>query len=67
MRHPTACPPHRRPAKFSFANMVKDVWGPGADSYVFNPANISALQFKLSAKPSETSYMLCIGQVGLIR
>jgi len=53
--------------QFSFASMVKDVWGPDADSYVFDPANISALQFKLPAKPLETSYMLCVGAIGLVR
>ncbi|HYQ26604.1 MAG TPA: hypothetical protein VER04_05270 [Polyangiaceae bacterium] len=52
---------------FTFANMVKDDWGPSASSYVFNPANVSALQFKVSAQPSPTDYMLCIDALGVIR
>ncbi|HEY3253320.1 MAG TPA: hypothetical protein VGJ91_05210 [Polyangiaceae bacterium] len=53
--------------QFTFASMVKDVWGPGADSYVFNPANISALQFKLRTGPSTSSYSLCVVGVGVLR
>jgi hypothetical protein len=64
---PDGVPAASATGQFSFASMVKDMWGPDADSYVFNPANISALQFKLSAKPTESSYMLCIGKVGLVR
>jgi len=52
---------------FTFANMVKDDWGPSAGSYVFNPANVSALQFKLSAQPSPTDYRLCVDALGVIR
>lgn len=64
---PDGTPSASSSGQFGFSNMVKDVWGPDADSYVFNPANISALQFKLSSKPSASNYTLCIDAVGLIR
>ena len=55
--------------QFSFLSMQKDYWGGTGVAYTFNPADISALQFKLPAAISslDTSYQLCIGSVGVVR
>ena len=52
-----------------FSSMMKDDWGGTGTPYVFNAANISALQFKLPAatNSSATSYQLCIDRLGVIR
>lgn len=52
-----------------FADMVKDNWGGTGTAYVFSPASVSALQFKIPAATDSlsTSYELCIDRLGIIR
>ncbi|HEY0466770.1 MAG TPA: hypothetical protein VGC79_21335 [Polyangiaceae bacterium] len=53
---------------FSFATMEKDDWGGTGTAYTFNPANISAMQFKIKAATSSSlSYHLCVDQLGVLR
>jgi len=55
--------------QISFLSMQKDYWGGTGVSYVFNPTDISAIQFKLPAAISslDTTYELCIDAIGVIR
>jgi len=52
-----------------FSSMMKDDWGGTGTPYVFNAANISALQFKIpgATNSSATTYQLCIDRLGVIR
>jgi hypothetical protein len=55
--------------QFLFSQMVKDYWGGTGMPYVFDPTNISSLQFKIppATDSLSTSYLLCIEQLGVIR
>jgi hypothetical protein len=52
-----------------FGEMVKDNWNGTGTTYVFNVANISALQFKIPAATNSlaTGYLLCIDALGVVR
>jgi hypothetical protein len=67
-------PPDGTPAasakgQLLFSAMMKDNWGGTGTVYTFNPANISAIQFKIPAavSSSDTTYELCIDRLGVIR
>jgi hypothetical protein len=55
--------------QFSFATMMKDDWGGTGTAYTFNPTDISALQFKVTAALDsiDTSYELCVESIGVVR
>ena len=51
-----------------FSQMVKDNWGGSGTAYTFNPANILAIQFKLSnaALLASKDFEYCIDQLSVI-
>ena len=53
-----------------FAHMVKDNWGGGGTPYVYDPAAVFALQFKLPAiniDASSARFDFCIEALGVVR
>lgn len=55
--------------QLSFAAMVKDDWGGTGEAYTFDATDISAMQFKVTSPLSslDTSYELCINELGVVR
>ncbi len=55
--------------QFLFSQMVKDNWGGTGISYVFDPTNISSLQFKIppATDSLSTSYLFCVARLGVVR
>ena len=48
---------------------MKDYWGGTGTTYAFDPTRISSLQIKIPPATSslDTSYSLCVDQLGVIR
>jgi hypothetical protein len=64
---PDGTPTPTLQGQLRFTNVVKDDWGGSGTNYVFNPAAMQSLQFKLPAVVAGgQSFSFCVDKIGIV-